>query len=222
MEATAPGPTAPPAEPQKAPEAATPAPASKPAKADKKKKGSCLKGCLIFFVVILLVVGGIVANALGLFQKWGLVKSRAEKVFTTEAPDYGAAEDLKTEVQAAGIDTKGMDVVVLPKRDGTGAAAVVVLDSSKGFSFHSTQGGDPFLDTLGSMAKSEAVKKNGIGAVAFEYKDGSGRPLVTFGASVQDAADFADGKLTREQFAARVGGKLNFNNLVKAEQESVK
>ena len=195
------------------------APAAEPKKAKPKKKWGFLKGILIFFVVLLLVIGAVVANALGLPRKWGLVPSKAESVFDTKAPDRVAAAELKAEVAKAGIATTGMEVIVLPEKSGQGSAAYVVLDASRGFQFASTQGGNPFLNTLAAMAKSEAAKKNGIDHAAFEYRDGKGRSIAVFAVSTKDAADFADGKMTREQFMAKVGGRIDIANAIAAAKE---
>lgn len=216
METTSPTP----AEPQKAPEAANSNSPAKPAKGAKtKKKPGFLKGCLLFVLVLVLLAAGFVANALGLPQKLGLVKSATEKRYDVQASDRTAAADLVAELETKGIATKGMEVYVLPLKDGSGSGAYVVLDVAAGFGFNASGEGDPFLGTLATLAKSEAVKAGGVKNVAFEYRDDKGRTLITIGASVQDGADFADGKMTQEQFMAKVGGKADLKNVSAAIQE---
>jgi hypothetical protein len=192
---------------------------AKKEKPAKTKKGGCLKGCLLFLLVLLLLVGAIVANALGLPQKLGLVKSATEKRYDVQAADRVAAADLVAELETKGVATKGMEVYVLPLKDGSGSGAYVVLDQSNGFAFAPSEGGDAFLGTLASLAKSEAVKANGIKDVAFEYRDAKGRSLITIGAKVQDGADFADGKITEGEFMAKVGGKADMQNITAAINE---
>lgn len=189
----------------------------KPAK--EKKKGGCLRGILIFFVVLLLVVGVAAALVLDLPRKSGLVKSATEKLYDVQGADRVAAADLVAELETKGVATKGMEVYVLPLRDGSGSGAYVVLDQSNGFAFAPSEGGDPFLGTLASLAKSEAVKANGIKDVAFEYRDAKGRSLITIGAKIQDGVDFADGKMTEKEFMAKVGGKADLQNITAAIQE---
>lgn len=201
-------------EPKQAPEAAKPA---KPA--GEKKKGGCLRGILIFLVVLLLVVGTAAALVLDLPRKAGLVKSATEKFYDVQGADRAAAADLVAELETKGIPTKGMEVYVLPLKDGSGSGAYVVLDQSKGFAFAPSGGGDPFLGTLASLAKSEAVKANGMKDVAFEYRDAQGRSLITVGAKIQDGVDFADGKMTEKEFMAKVGGKADMQNITAAIQE---
>lgn len=200
-------------DPQKAPEAA----AAKPAKA--AKKGGFLKGCLLFALVLVLLIVGLVANALGLPRKLGLVKGATEKLYDVQSADRAAAADLVAGFEAEGIATKGMDVFVLPLKDGTGSGAYVVLDESAGFSFNASGDGDPILDVLAAMAKSEAAKSGGLKYAAFEYRDAKGRSLITIGASVQDGADFAEGKITQEQFMAKVGGRADLQKVSAAIQE---
>lgn len=213
METTSTTPATKASEPQKGPEAA-----AKPAKA-AKKNGGFLRGCLLFVLVLILFVGGFIANALGLPRKLGLVKSAAEKVYDAQRADRVAAEDLRGDLEEAGIVTKGMEVYVLPMKDGSGAGAYVLLDEAAGFSFNASGDGDPFLDTLAAMAKSEAAKNGGLTYAAFEYKDAKGRSLITIGASVKDGADFADGKISQEEFMAKVGGKADLQNVSAAIQE---
>ncbi len=184
-----------------------------------KKKHGCIRGCFLFLLILILLVGGFVASAMRLPEKFGITKSKAEKVFDVQNPDRAAAEDLRVAFEKEGIATKGMDVYVLPEKDGEGASAYVVLDQSQGFTFSSSKDGDPFLNTLATLAKSEAAKKNGITRVAFEYKDAQGRALISMGAKVQDGADFANGKITREQFMAKVGGKTDIKNVIDAQLE---
>ena len=217
METTSTTPAAKAPEPQKAPEAAK---AAKPAK--QKKKGGFLRGCLLFVLVLVLLIGGLVASALGIPRKLGLVKSTTEKRYDVQAADRAVAADLVAELETKGVRTQGMDVYVLPLKDGSGSGAYVVLDESKGFGFAPSAGGDPFLGTLASLAKSEAVKVGGVKSVAFEYRDAKGRSLITIGASIQDGADFADGKITKEEFMAKVGGRADLQKVSEAIQEMIK
>lgn len=197
-------------------------PAKAPGEPKKKKKGSFLRGCLLIFLALVLLVAGVAASALGLPRKLGLVKSKVEKAYDVHQADRYAAEDLRAVMAAEGLSTKGMDVYVLPLKDGKGSGAYVVLDESAGFSFNASGDGDPILDTLAAMAKSEAAKSGGLTYAAFEYKDAKGRSLITIGASVQDGADFADGKITQEQFMAKVGGKADLQNVSAAIQDMLK
>ena len=210
--------------PAAAPPATEPAkePQTKPAKAKAKagkKKGSCLKSCFVVVVLLLLGLGWLVASAFGLPRKWGLVKAPVDKMYTTEDPDRSAAAEVSGDMEKAGFPMKGTYVAVLPRRDGSGAAAYAVLDASEGFTFEE---GDPVLGTLTKMAKSQAIKDNGIDRVAFEYRDEKGRRIVTIGAKTQDAIDFADGKLTQDDFIGRIGGRIEIKGLMDAQRDSFK
>lgn len=187
-----------------------------------KKKGSCLKSCLVFFVVLALLIGALVAMVLGLPRKLGLIPSKAEKAFVVDEPDHVAAASLRADIEKEGLSTKGMDIYVLPYKEGNHSAAYVVLDEGAGFSFAPSAGGEPFLDTLAALAKSEAAKANGVTHVAFEYKDKQGRTLVVMGSNVQAGADFANKKITREEFMAQVGGQADLKNISDVTLEQLK
>lgn len=187
--------------------------------AKKEKKFGILKGCLIAVLVFLLLLGGLVAAAFRVPEKLGIVKSKTEKLYDVDNADRYVAGDLRAALEQTGIATEGMEIYVLPLKDGSGSGAYVVLDESSGFSFSPSGGGDPFLGTLAALATSEAVKEGGVKYVAFEYKDKAGRSLITVGASVQDGADFANGTISREEFMAKVGGQADLQNVSAAIQE---
>jgi hypothetical protein len=189
-------------------------------KIPEKKKRGCLRSCLLAFVILLLAAGGVIAGALGLPRKWGLVKSSTERIFDVDNTDRYAASDIEAELEASGVATAGMDVYVLPRRDGQGAAAYVTLDASDGFSFSPKAGEeDPLLGTFAAFSRAAAAKGGAVSYAAFEYKDPKGRTLVTIGASIKDGIDYADGKISREQFAERIGGTTDLKNLVDVQLE---
>lgn len=180
-----------------------------------------LRNCLLILFVLLLGALLFVASALQLPQKWGLVKSKAEKVFD-ETADRAAADEIKAELVASGFSTDGLSVYVLTSRDGNGTAVYAVFDASQGFSFNVSESGDPFLASMAALVRNEAAKENGVREVAIEYRDETGATLLTAGALTEDIVDFADGVITQEEFMQKVGGKADLQNIVQKSTELLK
>lgn len=201
-------------EPKQAPDAA------KPAKSAGKKKGGCLKGCLIFFVFLLLLVGGIAAVAYRLPQRLGLVKSPAEKLYSG-TPFRAEAAAIKEELRVAGVATDGIDIQVFPVTGTDQVVALATLDASQGFHFSASDDGEPVSDTFIRMINSQAAKDLGVSRVAVAYKDAKGRPLMAVTASTEAINDFAEKRITKEQFYQRMNGRLDIPNLTAAFQEEI-
>ena len=205
--AIAPRRQAPPPPPAIAPRRQAPPPP--PAIAPQPKKGpGCVRiGC----IGVLLVVFALIALGAGLYfqipQRVGLLPS-AERTFAS-TPDREAATALRDELNKAGIDTKGMEIYVLPFRDKPGSVAYVVLDSAQGFKF---KGGskDPVIDYFKQMAQSETTKKYGLQRIAMEYKSPTGASLLSLTASTDTINAFINGTVSRGEFLKKVDGQANW------------
>ncbi|HTK05119.1 MAG TPA: hypothetical protein VL500_06035 [Candidatus Eisenbacteria bacterium] len=218
MEMTSP--TAKPASAEPAPAQGAPASGGK-APEKKKKKGSCLRGCFLFFVVLLLLAGAVAAIVFRLPEKLHLVKSPAERLYAG-TPYRAEAQTMKEELKTAGVNTTGMDVTVFPVAGTEDTVAVATLDASEGFHFSDTgEGRDAITDTFIRLAGGDAAKDLGLDRVAIAYKDAKGRPLVAITAPTDAIRDFADGKLTKEQFYQRMDDRLDLPNLQAAIQEEI-
>lgn len=178
-----------------------------------KKKHWFLKGCLIFFVLLIVLIGSAFAMAFRLPQKWGIVKSPAEKVFD-DTPDRTSAKKVTAELKKSGMSTKGLDVYVLPLKDGSGEVAVVTLDASQGFAFSGTAGGDPFLGTMAAIAKTQLTNNATLKRVALDYKDETGATIFSATAPTGPILDFANGKISRDIFMKSIDGRLDIKNTV--------
>ena len=184
-----------------------------------QKKRGCLKGCLIFVVALLLLIGGVVALTLRLPQKLGLIKSPAQKLFD-DTPDRTSAKTITAALQKSGLAVKGLDVYVLPLKDGSGSTAVVVLDASAGFQFTGTQNGDPFLGTLATIAKTQLGKNVNLKRVALDYKDETGATLLDVTAPTSSILDFTNGKISKEVFMKSIDGRLDIKNTINRYQRN--
>lgn len=184
----------------------------------KKKKGLFRRFVgwifkLILLAIIIIVV--LVGLALRLPEKWGLTKSPTEKVFDY-TPDRESAKAILKAVEASGLSVKGIELYVLPKKDSDQTAAFAILDSSQGFSLNATSEGDPFLDTMVALVRSQAARDARVASVAVEYRDASGKSLITLGAPTASILDFADKKISREEFGKSLGAKVDLKNNIEA------
>ncbi|MBI4318812.1 MAG: zinc ribbon domain-containing protein [Chloroflexi bacterium] len=178
----------------------------------KKGRGCIGWGCLIFtllLVLLLLVAGAGAAIFFRVPERIGLVKSPAERLFSG-TPDRQAARELKDELARAGVDTKGLDIYVLPVTGKDSSVAIAVMDSSRGFRFGSTRGRDPVIDFMGRLSTSKTAEAAGIKRVAIDYRNEKGESLLALTASVDAASGFARGGVSREEFMQNLEGKANW------------
>ncbi len=187
----------------------------KPARpeAQKRKGRGCLGcGCLmltLLLVLMLLVVGAGAAMYYRVPERVGLVKSPAERLLSG-TPDRRAATELKEELAKGGIDTKGLDIYVLPVAGKESSVAIAVLDSSKGFRFGSSRGRDPLIDFMSQLSTSKTAKEAGIQRVAIDYRNDKGESLLALTTSVDAASGFARGGVSREEFMKKLEGRANW------------
>ena len=178
-----------------------------------KNGHGCLRSCLLLFLVFVLGIGCILALVFQIPRKIGLTKSPAQK-YLDDTPDRIGATKLLDAAAREGLRTKGIEIVLLPYKDGSGAIAYAIMDSSKGFQFNVKKGGDPFLGTLAQLVASQTAKELHVVRVAAEYHDEEGKTLVTLSAPTQSINDFSSGKITREQFTKSVDGQMNVKNVI--------
>jgi len=210
--------TSPTAKPSSAPAKGEADASAKAPAAKQKKKGGCLRGCFLFFVVLLLLAGVVAAVVFDLPAKLHIVKSPAERLFSG-TPYREEAAQMKEELQASGMDTKGVELDVLPVTGSDQTVAIATLDASQGFRF--TSGSGSVADTFVKLATGDTAKDLNVGRAAIGYKDGKGRKLITVTAPTDAIADYAAGRITKEQFYARVDGKIDIPNVTAAIQEEL-
>lgn len=174
----------------------------------KKVPGFFRTGCTALLALMVVIVAIAAALYFRVPQQFGLFGTTPERILST-TPDREAAATLKDEAVKTGIDTRGMDFYVLPYKDKPGNVAYVTLDASKGFNFKSGSR-DPMVDYLNQFANSPAVKKYDLQRIAIEYKSPSGASLLSMTAPVAAINNYAQGKITREQFLKQIDGQANW------------
>jgi len=181
--------------------------------AQKRKGRGCLGwGCLVLtaiLAVVVLLVGVGAALFFRVPERLGIRKSAAERLLS-QTPDREAASAILADLKKAGVDTKGVELYVLPFKEKEGSIAYAVLDTSQGFDFRGVKEDDPITDYLTKLATGEASEKYGIERVALEYRGQGGDSLLTVTASTDTIAGFANGTVSKEQFLQGVdaGGNL--------------
>lgn len=158
----------------------------------KKRPRGCLIGCGAALLVLLLLCGWMAAVRWGVLEKLGLRESVAERVFA-DPPDREAAAALTASLQAAGMNTQGVQVHVLPMTGYEGSAAIVVLDASKGFDFDTWFGDGGTGDAAGAFDEA-TLEELGVTRLAFDYVDARGKSIVTLTAATEDLAALQEGE----------------------------
>jgi hypothetical protein len=180
-----------------------------------RRRGCCGSGCLLLLLLLLLIVAAGAALYLRLPQKLGLVKPATETLLA-DTPDREAASTILSDLAAAGLNTQGMQLYVLPYQDGSGAVAYAVLDATQGFAFPQSTT-DPVVAFMAQLAQGAAAKEYGIKRVAIDYRLASDSSLLKFTVSTQALQDFAQGKITREQLLQAIEGSADWAALAKGE-----
>lgn len=164
-----------------------------------KKKREFLAGKIILAIIVLIIAAG----ALLYFrvpQKIGLIKSPADKLFTITS-DREKASAVMEDLKEAGLNTRGVEVYVLPVAGTDHNVAMVVLDASKGFDFNSYGGTDPVKDFLTVVS---SARQAGINRAAVAYYDEEGKQLATATVPADAVAAYSQGKLTDRQLMEKV------------------
>lgn len=176
-------------------------------------RGSIGKGCLTtlgVFVLILVVVSIIVFNVP---QRIGIVQTPTERLLSS-TPDREAAEALMSDLQQLGIDTQGINLYVIPKKDSDKSILYAELDSSEGFNLQSIGSGrNPIEDALGLLSKLDQSGDYGIERIAINYKDENGNSLAIVTAPIEAIRGFVNGTISRQQFMQELEGKVNLSEL---------
>jgi hypothetical protein len=185
------------------------------AEVPRPRKRHRLRGCCLgtLLVIVVLVAAAVWISPLP--EQWGVRKSATEKAFGADPePDRGAALALADEMEAAGINTTGLSVYVLPYQDASrGAALYAVLDGSQGFRFPEAGDQDPVLAYLAGLANSPALSAAGVNRIAIDYRDSSGAQVVAMTAPVASIQMFSRGEITREVFLQSVEAQVNLGSM---------
>ena len=163
-----------------------------------KKKGFPFGKIILLILVLFVLVA--VLQYFRIPQKIGLIKSPADNLFTM-TPDSEKAAVIMDNLQAAGLNTSGVEVYVLPVAGTDHNLAMIVLDASKGFTFGSYSGGDPVKDFLAVISQAQG---DGINRAAITYYDEEGRQLVAATVPMDAINAYSQGNLTDNQLMEQV------------------
>ena len=171
----------------------------------------CL-GVIGAIVAVLLAVGGVVAWNSNLPERLGVRQSPAQRLLSGP-PDRQAAQEIVDDLAAAGLDTRGMWVYVLPIEGKPYRAAYAVLDASQGFRFERGGGGDAVPDHLVQLASGESIDALNVGRIGIDYRDEEGNPVIALTAPTAVIQAYGRGEIPPEALMASLEGKLDLQAL---------
>ena len=182
----------------------------------RRGRGCCGWGCLLMLGTLVLVVaiGGLTYFRVP--EQAGLFKPPAERLLSGTADREGAAA-ITEEMRRAGIDTKGVEVHVLPIAGTDESVVFAVIDSSQGFKFPSRQGVDPLTNFMAQLANSPTAKQRGISRVALDYRGSDGASVMTITAPSEAVSAYASGRITKREFMRQVHSQFGLEGLVQTQ-----
>ncbi|MEI8334333.1 MAG: hypothetical protein WCH74_10845 [Chloroflexota bacterium] len=172
--------------------------------------GGCFgTGCLIILLILVLAAGIGGALVFRVPAKLGIWPSG--ETLLVDAPDRAGAAAITDELRAAGMDTTGLTLYVLPVAGQPGTLAYAIVDISAGFTFPevAVEGRNPIPDLITRIAEGPAATEAGVAAVALEYRDLTGGTVGTLVADKQSIADFAAGRIDEAAFSKALHGTFN-------------
>jgi len=177
----------------------------------KKRKGCFFWGCLSTLGIIVVAALVLSIFVFKVPLKIGLVKPAAERLLS-QTPDREAALNVKADFKAAGLNTTGVDVYVIPEKNSSKNVLLTVLDTSKGFYFSKSTGtADTVTDYLFKLASVSA--NYSIDRVAFSYLDSDGKSLVDLTAPTDVVLKYSRGQISREEFLKAIDAKIDISQL---------
>jgi hypothetical protein len=179
----------------------------------RRRRGCCGTGCLLLLLLLLLIVAAGAALYLRLPQKLGLIKPATERLLSG-TPDREAAATILNDLAQAGLNTKGMQLYVVPYQGGSGVVAYAVLDGGQGFTFPESPS-DPVIAFLTQLALGDAAKNYGVKRVAIDYRLGTDSSLLKLTVSTQAIEDYARGKIDRQKLLQAIEGSVDWAAMAK-------
>jgi hypothetical protein len=164
-------------------------------------------------ILVALAAGGVVLWRSEIPKRLGVRQSPAQRLLSGP-PDRYAAQQIVDELAAAGLDTQGMWVYVLPIEGQSYRAAYAVLDASQGFEFERGSGEDVVVDQLIRLATSDAAAAQNIGRIAIDYRDREGNQVISLTAPTDAIRAYARGEIGQEAFMASLEGQVDLETMV--------
>lgn len=177
-----------------------------PPAAVPKKKGGCLRGCLITILVVLAVLAVPLVLILRVPQALGIWKSHPEALLG-QPPDPSIGRAITADLEAAGQPTTAMRVYLFSTARGE-RIAYAMADTSSGFAFRASADGerDPVLDLLVHLATTNASAESGVTRVAINFLDYKGDSVLIVTASVEDIVAYSNGETSESTFLGQIDG----------------
>jgi hypothetical protein len=161
-------------------------------------------------LVLLLVWAALVP--LRLLERAGLRQPASERLLGG-APDEAAAEMLMGDLEAAGVETRGIDIYVLPITDSDARVVIAVLDASLGFGLSGLGDDDVVLGHLKALGTGASVRDLDIEHAAILYRDERGEHLLTLTASTEDIRAYADDEINEDEFVEALSADFDLLKL---------
>jgi len=176
------------------------------------EKGSAKKGCLITLLVIVVILIILAIFLFNLPQKIGIVASPGEQLIS-QTPDRETAAALTADMAKTGINTSGIDIYVMPKKNSDKSVMVAILDTSKGFSFNNLGVNGSIDSALAMLAKLDESGKYGIEQIVLDYRESADKSLVSITAPTATILKYSKGTMSREDFMQAIEGKVDLSGL---------
>ena len=164
----------------------------------KRRMGRIIGLSILGLLVLIIALGA--ALYFRVPQKIGLVKSPAEQLLQGTLDKEKAAGVMQS-LQSAGVNTKGVEVYVLPVAGTDREMAIVVLDASQGFNFTGSSGVDPVKEFIKAISEAQ---KLGIDRGAIQYRDETGKELLTVTVPTDAVVAYSQGRMTDQQLMSQV------------------
>jgi hypothetical protein len=179
----------------------------------KKKRGGCLKGCLVVLLILFLISGG---AAFALWRALNPGQGRIAKAMINTQPDQAATAAVKEAFQGEGIG-RGVDVVVIPFPDekgkpaaDKGSAMLVGIDLTDGFSPAET---NEEMRRQAMQIVRAAVQANRQDGLDIKYSGcgfyNEGKPVAAMSTSMAAMEAWVDGRISDEVFLGAITIKVH-------------
>jgi hypothetical protein len=177
-----------------------------PVEAPPRGRGCLFRGCLVTLSFVVGIGVATAALVLRIPQQVGLIPTA--ETLLADTPDREGAAELMASIEASGIDTTGMSLLLLPMRDGDAVIAYAVLDTSAGFRFPAATDRPGLIEMFVRLSDGRA-RELGVTRVAVDYRDGTGKSLGLLTASASSIARVASGQDDLETFSRSLDGRVD-------------
>lgn len=179
---------------------------------EKTKRRRGCGGCLIvFLVIVLLLTAWVAAVHWGLLEKLGLREPAAERLFAPP-PDREAEAALTAALQQGGMNMKGVSIHVLPMAGQDGSVAILTLDASQGLDWEQLFGGGGGMDDAFDQKTLDDLN---ITRLAFDYVDDRGKSIVTLTVPTDALEQSGDDEADEKKFLKAVMGRIDIPGLIR-------